>query len=394
MLDRNDIHIEVSSVDYEKLSSDRLGESSATTRQRVQAARHMVPMFLRERQMERFAGTARIASRTCTGTTCATPIYFMSDQLGSTSLATSSTGALIAETRYKAWGEVRYTTANTTLPTPYTYTGQRSDSYINLLWYGSRHYDPELGRFIQPDTIVPSGVQGLDRYAYVGNNPVNFTDPTGHDPSCRTELECAKLHGWLNPNQAEVSTIVQTQSQETQYVKETLGLGANGCGVVAASYAGASLQDLANAVKATNEFYAASDETHPGGIQPSPYTQALRNVFSSGQVNEYRRTDPARLLKDLSYEMQLGNCVIVDFVPTGANFAHFALVTDINFKTGMITLDNTMGGKPFSMSFEDFYKAWYNPEQKASNKSGAENMDYWAVVIRWRKFNPKMPFPQ
>jgi predicted ATPase with chaperone activity len=48
MLDRIDIHIEVPRVDYEKLSSDRLGETSATIRERVQAAR--------QRQLERFAG--------------------------------------------------------------------------------------------------------------------------------------------------------------------------------------------------------------------------------------------------------------------------------------------------------------------------------------------------
>ena len=49
MLDRIDIHIEVPRVDYEKLSSDRLGESSASIRERVQAAR--------EWQRVRFEGT-------------------------------------------------------------------------------------------------------------------------------------------------------------------------------------------------------------------------------------------------------------------------------------------------------------------------------------------------
>jgi hypothetical protein len=47
-------------VDYEKLSSERLGESSADIRRRVEAARHIVPMFLRERQRERFAGTTLV----------------------------------------------------------------------------------------------------------------------------------------------------------------------------------------------------------------------------------------------------------------------------------------------------------------------------------------------
>ncbi|WKZ44366.1 MAG: hypothetical protein QY302_01085 [Anaerolineales bacterium] len=47
MLDRIDIHIEVPSVDYEKLSGDRLGETSETIRKRVQAARNI--------QLARFA---------------------------------------------------------------------------------------------------------------------------------------------------------------------------------------------------------------------------------------------------------------------------------------------------------------------------------------------------
>jgi magnesium chelatase family protein len=49
LLDRIDIHVEVSEVDYEKLSSDRVGELSASIRERVQAAR--------ERQRARFKGS-------------------------------------------------------------------------------------------------------------------------------------------------------------------------------------------------------------------------------------------------------------------------------------------------------------------------------------------------
>jgi magnesium chelatase family protein len=50
LLDRIDIHVEVPRVDYEKLSSDRLGEPSRDVRARVEAAR--------ERQRVRFEGTA------------------------------------------------------------------------------------------------------------------------------------------------------------------------------------------------------------------------------------------------------------------------------------------------------------------------------------------------
>lgn len=53
-----------------------------------------------------------------------------------------------------------------------------------MLWYGSREYDPAIGRFISPDSIVPDGPQGYDRYAYVNNDPVRYNDPTGHSVGC------------------------------------------------------------------------------------------------------------------------------------------------------------------------------------------------------------------
>ena len=58
------------------------------------------------------------------------------------------------------------------------FTGQEKDSGSGLYYYGARYYDPELGRFIQPDTYLDT----LNRYAYCYNNPVNYTDPTGHFP--------------------------------------------------------------------------------------------------------------------------------------------------------------------------------------------------------------------
>ena len=52
----------------------------------------------------------------------------------------------------------------------------------DLVDYVARRYDPALARFIQPDTIVPQpgDPQSLNRYSYAGNNPVRYTDPSGH----------------------------------------------------------------------------------------------------------------------------------------------------------------------------------------------------------------------
>lgn len=127
-----------------------------------------------------FAGASRIAMRKYVVPQSMALEYFLGDHLGSTSVTTDADGALVSEQRYTAWGEPRYSSGS--LPTDYTYTGQRSyTADFGLMFYNARWYDPALGRFAQADTIVPQGLQGLDRYAYVINNPIRFTDPTGHN---------------------------------------------------------------------------------------------------------------------------------------------------------------------------------------------------------------------
>jgi RHS repeat-associated protein len=85
----------------------------------------------------------------------------------------------VADIQFKAWGETRSSTGTT--PTDYQFTGQRNESGIGLYYYNARWYDASLGRFAQADTVIPGGVQGYDRYAYVNNSPMNGTDPSGYD---------------------------------------------------------------------------------------------------------------------------------------------------------------------------------------------------------------------
>jgi RHS repeat-associated protein len=112
--------------------------------------------------------------------------WLLTDALGSTA---NTTGSKAGELRYKAYGATRYTWGTT--PTTYRYTGQREEASIGLYYYNARWYDPALGRFIQPDTIVPEPVnpQSLNRYAYCLNNPVKYNDPSGHDPLDETWRE-------------------------------------------------------------------------------------------------------------------------------------------------------------------------------------------------------------
>src|SRR5688500_12166364 len=61
------------------------------------------------------------------------------------------------------------------------YINERYDSETGLSYLHARYYDPQLGRFLSPDTWDPilSGVD-INRYAYAGNDPINGSDPNGH----------------------------------------------------------------------------------------------------------------------------------------------------------------------------------------------------------------------
>ena len=123
-----------------------------------------------------YAGSQRVAMRKGSELN-----FLLGDHLGSTSLTTDASGNVISEMRYTPWGEVRYNAG--TMPTDYGFTGQMSyASDFGLLYFNARWVDPYIGRFAQADTIIPPGVQGLDRYAYANNNPIYYTDPSGHEP--------------------------------------------------------------------------------------------------------------------------------------------------------------------------------------------------------------------
>jgi RHS repeat-associated protein len=84
--------------------------------------------------------------------------------------------------RYYAFGETRLSTG--TMLTDRLFTGQRQIAELGIYHYNARFYSPTLGRFLSADTLMSgfANPQNLNRFSYALNNPVRYTDPTGHSP--------------------------------------------------------------------------------------------------------------------------------------------------------------------------------------------------------------------
>jgi RHS repeat-associated protein len=126
-----------------------------------------------------FAGSQRVASIRTDGQTQS----YHGNHLGSASVIADQNGERKEFLDYYPFGTYERTDYDTNFPNvKYTYTDQEEDDELGLYNYKARLYDPLLGRFITPDSIVPDpgDPQALNRYSYVLNNPMVYVDPSGH----------------------------------------------------------------------------------------------------------------------------------------------------------------------------------------------------------------------
>ncbi|MHB8727650.1 MAG: RHS repeat domain-containing protein [Sulfuricaulis sp.] len=153
-----------------------------------------------------FAGNIAVGVYTVNSDGTSNMRYFHTDHLGSIDTITDESGNVVQHLSYDAHGKRRnpnWTDATTTIISLTTrgFTRHEMDDEIGLINMNAREYDPILGRFITPDTIVqtPFSSQGLNRYSYANNNPLSYWDPTGH--------------GWFKKLRKAVQNIVHAQTQ-------------------------------------------------------------------------------------------------------------------------------------------------------------------------------------
>ncbi|GFO57427.1 hypothetical protein GMSM_44340 [Geomonas sp. Red276] len=131
------------------------------------------------------SGDERIAKKDQTG------IYFYHpDHLGGVNAVTNSSGGVVATTSYLPFGEIRQGGAE-----KYSYTGKEKDKATDLYYFDARYNHPAFRHFTQADDADPDmdDPQDLNRYAYVGNNPMSYVDPEGHKKKHHSKKEEKKL---------------------------------------------------------------------------------------------------------------------------------------------------------------------------------------------------------
>ena len=133
-----------------------------------------------------FAGNRRVASVRLDGRTQ----FYHPNHLGSASVITDQNGERKQQVEYYPFGtyravDLQYGTYDYDPLFPnvnYTFTDEEDDDELGFYNYGARLYDPVLGKFLSPDSIVqaPDDPQTLNRYSYARNNPIVYTDPSGN----------------------------------------------------------------------------------------------------------------------------------------------------------------------------------------------------------------------
>jgi RHS repeat-associated protein len=146
--------------------------------------------------------TIAIVSRQSSGTNAVH--YLLEDHEGSVSHVTDSSGANYVSESFTAFGQRRdpggwsascncVDLGKIASVTRFGYTGQEAigGASMGLIHMNGRVQDAITGRFLSADPFVfePGNTQGFNRYSYVMNNPLSYTDPSGYSPADLPRLD-------------------------------------------------------------------------------------------------------------------------------------------------------------------------------------------------------------
>ena len=142
------------------------------------------------------------------GSTTPVRYFYRTNAQGDVKQIVDSNYNVVAYYAYDAWGKLLAVLDGNDNPitdsshfanvNPFRYRGYVYDTETGFYYVSSRYYDPEIGRYLNADSVIAGvggSVQGYNLFAYCFNNPVNMSDSSGHWPKWIKEAA-----SWVNNN--------------------------------------------------------------------------------------------------------------------------------------------------------------------------------------------------
>jgi RHS repeat-associated protein len=217
--------------------------------------------------------------------------FYHRDHLNSSTLVTNAQGSVVHRQAYKPYGDDVVATAAGPFTPELQYNGmEKEKDGTGYYDYGARLYNPAIGRFLSPDSVDA----GPNRYAYVSNNPLRYTDPTGHQQQEsktfinqygeiiieRPDQPCP-VHGNLPPRASmRAATVADDPMSSGRAIPGALGIEWWGVGLRAGSLAadlgvaafrGVTARFAAPAVEAVTETATETIAHSPGPLATRAY---------------------------------------------------------------------------------------------------------------------------
>ena len=162
--------------------------------------------------------------------------------------------------------------AVTPATTHHGYTGHEHLDSLGLIHMNGRVYDPALGRFTQADPYIqdPTNSQSLNRYSYVENNPLKYTDPSGYKKFWKN----ITFNNTKNFLKQETTNVVK-QLSNVPYVGGLATIGLFGVSPGFSTAYGWSNNDWSTVAKAHAAGAVIALTYWAGGAAASGYTNAI-----------------------------------------------------------------------------------------------------------------------
>ncbi len=257
----------------------------------------------------------------------------------------NDSGVKIFSYSYDAWGNVTTNRHNTSgsnalaRHNPFLYRGYYRDSETGFYYLNSRYYDPEVGRWVNADSVISGvggSIQGHNVFSYCFNNPVNMNDQTGNWPKwIKNPIK------WVAKN--IVKPVVKTVQHTLSNVDITYSRGVNISGTPSIF-----IFNLQAGISIDTDGNIAIQGSAGGGItsgSPSISVTEYKSVTNAPSIEK---------LEDLGYQIGGSVGIPVSGVPLAAGL-DFNIVPDNDLNTAYCGI-TTNGG--FGVPGGEFHVEW------------------------------------